>query len=175
MGLTPPQFPSEPRDPTLGESGVPINFTAAVFDADGDALNVTWEWGDGTITTNTTDPANPFIVITESHIYNPVPEQGRGNYDVTYTMNLTLDDGDSAPVTAPTLVKVFLPPNGSPGVVNLSVSDPAVDPDEVVTVIAAASDPEGEPLTWMFQFNDSIQTYRVAVFHTPASAPGEVV
>ncbi|MFH1580462.1 MAG: PKD domain-containing protein, partial [Thermoplasmatota archaeon] len=44
-----------------------------------------------------------------------------------------------------------------------------------VTVIAAASDPEGEPLTWMFQFNDSIQTYRVAVFHTPASAPGEVV
>ncbi len=177
MGLTPPVFFSEPYDPTLGDSGVPIVFTAAVFDADGDMLNITWEWGDGTITTNTTDPANPFIVITESHIYNPVPEPGMGGggYNIQYTMNLTLDDGESSPVTAPTLVRVFLPPNGSPGVVNLSVAAAEVDPIEVVTVIAAASDPEGEPLTWTFQFNDSIQVYRVAVFYTPASAPGEVV
>ena len=161
----------------MADSGVPIFFDAAVSDADGDALNVTWEWGDGTITTNTTDPAFPFIVITESHIYNPVPEPGvgGGDYNVTYTMNLTLDDGDSAPVTVPTLVRVFLPPNGSPGVVNLSTSDPEADPTKVVTIIAAASDPEGEPLTWTFQFNDSIQIYRVAVFNTPASAPGEVV
>jgi hypothetical protein len=177
MGLTPPRFLSEPLDPTEGDSGVPIVFDAAVQDPDQDPLNVTWEWGDGTITTNTTGPAWPFIALSESHIYNLPYEQGvgGGDYNVSFTMNLTIDDGDSAPVTVPTLVRVFPPSNGYPGIVNLSVSDPEADETEVVTVIAAASDPEGEPLTWTLLFNDSIQIYRVNVTHTPASAPGEVV
>jgi len=45
----------------------------------------------------------------------------------------------------------------------------------VVLISANASDPEGEPLTWTFEFNNSVEVYDIVVNYTAATAPGEVV
>ena len=55
---SPPVFNATPNDPTSGDSGVSIRFRIVVYDADGDTLNVTWDWGDGLNDTDLTLPAN---------------------------------------------------------------------------------------------------------------------
>jgi hypothetical protein len=44
-----------------------------------------------------------------------------------------------------------------------------------VTIFANASDPEGEPLTWTFVFNDSVSDFLTIVNYTGWTAPNEVV
>jgi len=173
---TPPVFVSEPKEPTTGNAYAKITFTAIVKDVDGDTLNLTWEWGDGTPNgTTATGPAGSNTIVTNSHYYNLTLEQGRGGYKVYLTMNLTLDDGNGNLVTAVTSVEITMPANSSPQIIDLSGPTVIVEPGEEVVITANASDPEGESLTWTFAFNNSVETYDYVVNHTAATAPGEVV
>lgn len=175
----PPFFLSTPTDPTYGDAGVSIDFSILVRDPDNDPLTVTWDWGDGSVSTNVTSPALPPTIVLSNHTYNPVPIPGRGDYTVDYTLNITLDDGNGNTVWDLTTIVVKLPRNGIPSIINilLSPSPPKVrvNPGDEVTIIANASDPEGEPLTWTFRFNNSVEEYLVVVDHTDWTAPGAVV
>lgn len=171
-----PFFVAEPVDPMHGYAYAKINFTAIVKDVDGDTLNLTWEWGDGTPNgTTATGPAGSNTVVTNSHYYNLTPEPGRSDYEVFFTMNLTLDDGNGNSVTALTQVQVIvLVTNQAPTIVNLSAPAKA-DPSDVVQIVAGVNDSEGEALTWTFVFNDTVSDYHTEVYHTGWAAPGEVV
>lgn len=179
---SPPSFFIKPKDPTVTDAGVQASFTVVVTDPNvGDTINVTWEWGDGTAnSTNITGPmkipsTHTSELVENYHTYNPTPEQGRDAYVVSYTMNCTLDDGNGNIVTEPTTVLVTVPASQPPLIISLSVPTIKVDPTETVLISANASDPEGESLTWTFEFNNSIEVYETVVNHTGASSPGEVV
>jgi hypothetical protein len=173
---TPPNFVQEPKDPTKTNAYTKVSFTAIVIDGDDDILSVTWEWGDGTPNdTTVTDPAGINTVITNSHYYNLTIQQGRGGYIEYLTMNVTLDDGNGNLVTAPTTVQVTMPSNSAPQIIDLSGPSGRVESTNVVLISANASDAEGEPLTWTFEFNNSVEVYDVVVNNTAATAPGEVV
>jgi len=174
-----PQFVIEPKDPTNGTYGVLLNFTGIVSDIDDDSLNVTWEWGDGTVNITTTGPAEVNTIIRNGHIYTPPIQQGRGDYRENLTLVIYLDDGNGNNVSCTTLVRILMPPNGwptRPYIYLNGTSSSRIDPSEQVYVVANASDPEGESLTWTYVFtNPTDELYRVAVLNTPATAPGENV
>lgn len=176
---SPPYFllGGTPKDPTLTNAYVRVNFTAFVRDPNaGDTLNVTWEWGDGTPNATTaTGPTGAGVFITNFHYYNLTIQQGRGDYIVYLTMNLTLDDGNGNLVTEPTTVQVTMPSNSSPQIIDLTGPSGRVESTNVVLISANASDPEGESLTWTFEFNNSVEVYDVVVNYTAATGPGEVV
>jgi len=178
-----PVFVVEPLDPRYVEYGVSWNFTAIVRDADGDALRVTWDWGDGNTSVTTTGPAGTNQVITGSHSYTPPVEQGRGSPGSPYQeyLNLTifLDDGNDNNVSCETQVIVDMPDNGIPSRPSIRLNGTMashVDPSDEVFVVANASDPEGESLTWTYSFlDDNEEVYRTVVLDTPATEPDEMV
>jgi len=175
---TPPVFNATPVDPTSGDSGVSIRFRVIVYDMDGDTLNVTWDWGDGLNDTDLTLPANIARTVVHYHTYNPIPLPGQEG-TVSYTLNVSLDDGNGNIVWDLTAVNIKLPFNGRPALLNMSMipsgTKTRVNPGDEVTIVANGSDVEGEPLTWTFVFNNSVEDYLVVVNHTDWSAPGEVV
>jgi hypothetical protein len=174
----PPVFRATPTDPTPGDSGVPISFRVVVQDTDDDTLNVTWDWGDGTIDTNLTPPAASLQIVQQYHTYNVSPLPGHEDF-VSFTLNISLDDGNGNIVWDLTTVNINRPPDNAPTIIGMSVSHSGakirVNPGDEVTIVANASDPEGDPLTWTFKFNDSISVYNVVVDQTGSTAPGAVV
>lgn len=175
----PPVFAAEPRDPTPATYGVRVNFTGIVRDPDGDALNVTWEWGDGTTNYTSTGPAGSNTIIRNGHVYTPPIQQGMGDYNESLILRITLDDGNGNLVNCTTLVLVMMPPNGYPARPSLQLNGTAldkIDPSATVYVVANTSDPEGESLVWTYVFtNGTGVIYRVAVVNTPATEPNENV
>lgn len=161
-------------DPRFGSIGTLVSFAAQVQDIDGDALNVTWDWGDESVDVNVTGPAGAITMINGSHAYYPVAEQGRGDYYVYYTLLTYLDDGNGNNVSASTTVGIHVPWNGPPSIQSLSAPS-KVDPSDTVNIVASANDREGEPLTWTYIFNDSVSDDHTEVYHTGWTAPGEIV
>jgi hypothetical protein len=176
---SPPVFLATPTDPTPGDSGVPIGFSVVVRDVDDDNLNVTWDWGDGTFDTNLTAPAASLQFPQQFHTYNATPLPGHDGEIVSFTLNISLDDGNGNIVWDLTTVDINRPPDNGPTIIGISVSPSGtkirVNPGDQVTIVANASDPEGDPLTWTFKFNDSISVYDVVVDHTGSTAPGAIV
>ena len=165
--------------PPLGASypaevGVPIEFSVTVYDVDNDELTLTWDFGDGiSPVIETTGPAAAGVVCTQTHAWNPPPEStyGIGDTYINYSVVLTLEDGRGGNASTPSVVSIYLPHNFSPKG-TLAVSGSVVDPSDVVSFNATASDSEGEPLTWTFLFSDGTEVFRIEVCQTPLTAPG---
>lgn len=166
----PPEFRSPPPDPLFTYSGTNATIATYIDDPDGDMITVFWDFGDGTNRTNVTvAPSFPGgVYVNQSHTWSPkIP----GNPDyIDYWLNVTLSDGVNLPVKSVTKVNVSLPLN-LPPTFELMVSPTTVNPLQQVNVNANASDPEGDPLTWMFNFSDGT----IHVFHTDWSTPGELI
>lgn len=174
--LTAPTLSVSHPNPIYVTDGVPFDIFINVTDIDGDNLNITWEWGDGTPSeTYMTEPAATTIMVMRTHTWDVPNEPGVGGYWVTQTdpLRITVEDGTGNVVTRTRTIVIVVPENYGPEV---RISAPfEVDPSDDVTISANASDPEGEALTWTFVFNNSIEVYLVEVYHTPATAPGELV
>ncbi len=169
-----PYFAQNLPSTVYASTDVPVDMSIKVADFNNDTVNVTWEWGDGSPNgTNTTDPAAVPQWANQTHTWSVPRLPGVGDYSVIFLMNITLDDGMGGTAKTTRQVSVYVPANGIPTV---ELSAPAkVDPNDNVTIVGNASDPEGDPLTWTFVFNNSVTDFYTVVFHTPATAPNETV
>jgi len=166
----PPEFRSPPPDPLQTNSTTNTTIQIFVDDPDGDTVTVFWDFGDGTNATNVT-VAPPYpggVVLNQYHTWSPkIP--GNPAY-LIYWLNVTLSDGFNPLVKSRTRVNVSLPLNNPP-TFEIQASPTTVNPGQQVNFTANASDPEGDPLTWTFNYSDGT----IHVFNTNWSAPGQLI
>jgi hypothetical protein len=175
LANTAPSFALTPPLYIYPTADVPFNMSIKVADANNDTVNVTWEWGDGTPNaTDLTPPALTAVWVNQTHVWSIEREPGLGDYYAgPFVLNITLDDGMGGTARRQSYASVYVPPNEGP---EMELSAPErVDPGDAVMIVANASDPEGDPLTWTFVFNNSVTDFHTEVFHTPATAPNEEV
>jgi PKD repeat protein len=133
-------------DPDTGQAPLTVRFSAAGSDADGDQLTYAWEFGDG----QRSFRRNP------THVYL-TPGQ--------YTAKVTVTDGKGGSASATVAVNVTNPPgNVAPTV--LAAADPASGrPPLTVRFSAAGSDPDGDALTYAWDFGDGGVAYGAQATH----------
>ena len=158
--------------PTL-DPGEELDLSIKVRDADADPLTVTWDYGDGSFAVNETGPALPGVYVNQTHAWNPITGPGIGGTQY-YTVVITLEDPYSNVRISTSTVGVVLPPNGVP-TITFTVNRTVIDPMDEVAFNASATDPEGEALTWTYEFNNSVEIVDTMVFHTDTTPPGTKV
>ncbi|MDJ0698446.1 MAG: PKD domain-containing protein [Woeseiaceae bacterium] len=122
--------------PYGGEAGTSIQFDgSASSDPDNDPLSYSWDFGDG----DTTSGATP------THTY-----ASAGNYRVTLIVNDGTVDSEPSMTTAEiTSPSANLAPTADPG------GPYAAEPDQLIKFDgSASSDPNGDPLTYSWDFGD---------------------
>jgi hypothetical protein len=138
-----------------------------VSDVDDDPLTVTWDFGDGDEAENTTGASAAGVWANQTHSWTVEVPPGEGDFYVDYTVTVTTDDGNGHEISCSMLINLTIPTNIGP---LLFVSAPAyANPGVEMTVRANATDQEGDPLTWTFDYGDG----SFAVFDTgptPTSA-----
>lgn len=132
--------------PYTGTAGITIQFDGMASDPDNDPLTLTWDFDDGNFGTG----------LSPSHTYAAAG---------TYNPTLTADDGTNPPVTS-SAATVSVAANVSPTAeANGPYDARAIGffPSQTITAIdfssAGSSDPEGQGLTysWDFDASDGIQ------------------
>ena len=168
--------------PDLGTSldaaiSVQLNMSVTCWDEDNDDLTLTWDFGDGSAQfVQTTGPSLLGVECAANHTWSPDPDlwYGIGDTEITYYLNLSLADGYDHWANTTTIIRIPLDHNFSPKG-NVSISASIVDPGDEVAIRGNGSDAEGEPLTWTFVYNNSVEDFFVEVFQTGPSVPGTVV
>jgi hypothetical protein len=154
----------------------PYDLFVEITDPDDDELNVTWDFGDGTPTaTNETGPAKLGVYANQTHTWSFEMEPGVGEVDVTFTLNITADDGQGHRTTRLSTVVFSVGYNFYPENITLRASRIVADPAEVVSFSANATDWEGDALTWTYVFNDTVSNYHTEVIQTERSDRNAVV
>jgi len=155
--------------------GVEYVYSIKVIDKDGDSLNVTWDFGDGTpIVYNETGPAGTEIFVNQTHVWAPALEPGAEFYELLYYLNVTVSDGQGNVVGTTSEILFSVGMNFGPeGTFKASATQ--VDPTVVVWFYANATDREGESITWTFVFELEGGDYHTEVHMTNATDPYEVV
>jgi hypothetical protein len=169
----PPSFLAPPDSFSAG-AGSPQNIIIKIADNESDTVTVFWDFGDGTNATNVTVALPPpvGVQLMQTHSWNPrIP--GKGGYNQTYFLNVSLSDGLHAPVNSSALVTIVVPTNAPPNILDpgITASENSASPMEQINFAAAASDPEGDRLTWTYNFSDG----SVEVYSTGFTAPGLLV
>ena len=165
----PPEFITAPTDDgTLAY--VPLNLSIEVMDDDNDPIDILWEFGDGTEASNTTDGTREDRYVNQTHTWRPYVEPGTGGYSIEYKMNVTIADSFDNSVMLNATITVTVPDNGIPKIA-LASSSKKIQPEEVLVLWANATDPEGDPLTWTFNYSDGTTD----VVHTDWTEPGTLV
>lgn len=143
---TPPQY-----------TGRPAGFTVALYDPDGDPLNLTWDFGDGTWLTNYTNATSDAVhalsrsvQVFQNHTYlKPGPPPS-----YNYTVQVWGDDGHGHNVSSSTVVFVGstnLPPIVLP---HLELTNSTVLVGETFTLDVNVTDPEGDPANVTVDWGD---------------------
>lgn len=158
----PPAFNITLEPVILADKGVPKNLSTEVKDPDGDSVDVTWEWGDGSPNAfNVTGPSELGVWCNQTHTWDPYVAPGTGNFYIYTTLNLTLDDGFGNIVVGKYTVKIYVPRNSPPAI---TLDAPySAGTNSVVEFRGTAIDVEGEDLTWVFDFKDGSP---IEVYHT---------
>lgn len=165
----PPEFISTPQDGYV-DVGEPLNMTVSVWDPDGDAVDVLWDFGDGTTATNATNGSYEDRYVNQTHVWDLEVEPGTGDYTVEFTLSVTITDAFGNNLTANATIEVYVPANKAP-TISLTASASRIEPGDSVVFYGNATDTEGDPLTWIFNYSDGT----VEVFHTNATEPGTLV
>jgi PKD repeat protein len=122
-------------DPKTGRAPLPVAFSANGADAEGAALTYSWDFGDG----GTSLRQNP------DHTYG---EPG------TYTAKVTVKDPKGATGTATVEIVVTNPPGNVAPIVEAAGDPTAGKPPLAVQFSATGLDPDGDPLTYAWDFGD---------------------
>ena len=134
-------------DPRTGTAPLSVAFSATGSDADGDPLSYTWDFGDGA----TSLRQNP------DHMYM---EPG------TYMATVTVRDPEGATGTAAVEIIVNDPPANRPPNVEAAADPIAGKPPLTVQFSANGTDPDGDSLTYAWDFGDSGTSFLQNPTHT---------
>ena len=172
----PPVFLSNAGDSNNVLAGVPFTVRVKIADKEGDNVTIFWEFGDGTNATNLTVNTKKGVYANQTHTWNPRIPGGGGNpgdFYIDYLLNVSLSDALHPPVTNSTIMHTKVFANSRPHILNDEVrsSKSAANTGEPVNFTIAASDPEGDPLTWTFNYSDGT----VVVYHTNYTAPNVLI
>jgi MYXO-CTERM domain-containing protein len=118
--------------PMTGPEGTNFGFAGVATDPGMDTLTYTWNFGDGT------------PVATGQSVMHTYGTRG------TYTVTLTVTDGDGGSATRTAQVVV----SDAPPVISVLRGDTEGDEGDEFAFTAAASDPGGLPLTYTWDFGD---------------------
>ncbi|HWM07980.1 MAG TPA: PKD domain-containing protein [Solirubrobacteraceae bacterium] len=132
--------PGAPRvqgfaEPANGEAPLEVQFTATAQDPDGGDLMYRWDFDDGGSSAVRPDPV---------HTYDEP-----GTYEATVTV--TDDEGDTASDTVPVTV---LPPGNEPPTVQIAADPVSGGAPLDVHFEAVGRDPEGDQITYEWDFGD---------------------
>ncbi|MBU0623766.1 MAG: PKD domain-containing protein, partial [Candidatus Thermoplasmatota archaeon] len=147
-----------------------VSLSTSIQDVNNDSVTVTWDFGDDTanetqVLTGTSATGGVYSNVT--HTWSPPLDPAHiGDFYATYQMNITLDDGFNLPVVSTSSVIVYVPFDYPP-TIGFAASVSRASPGDVINFSANATDPEGDPLTWTFNYSDG----KIEVFHTPATSP----
>ncbi|GEM_PF-2065814 len=142
--------------PYSGQAGTAVSFSSAgSSDPDGDTLTFAWDFGDGATSTQ----SNP------SHTY-----AAAGNF----TVSLTVDDGNGSSDTANTTATIAAAPPPPPG--NNAPTANANGPysgqvgASVSFSSGGSSDPDGDTLSYSWDFGDGASSSQANPSHSYAAA-----
>lgn len=144
-------------DVTSGDAPLTVNFDGSgSSDPDGDAITYTWNFGDGA------SGSGP----TAAHTYTVAG---------TYSATLTVTDPDGLLDIATVSIEVTSPGNDAPVAV-FTASPTSGDADLVVSVDASgSSDPDGDVLTYSWDFGDGSTSSGVTSSHTYTSEGSYII
>ncbi|MCB0089543.1 MAG: PKD domain-containing protein, partial [Caldilineaceae bacterium] len=134
--------------PTVGETPLAVNFTASASDVDQDLLTYIWDFGDGAVAAG---------AASQRHIY---AQSG------VFTTTVTVSDGVIATMAqvgiqvhgAPlTLEPTPTAPANRPPTINLVMAPAMGSAPLLVQMSANAVDPDGDLLSYSWDFGDGIQ------------------
>ena len=171
---SPPSFVGYVEDPLVDVwKNITKSLSTIIQDVNNDPVTVTWDFGDGTANETqllTGTAAADGVYSNVTHAWSPPADPGVGDFTVIYQMNITLDDGFNPPVVSTSFVNVYVPINFPP-TIGFAASVSRASPGDVINFSARATDAEGDPLTWTFNYSDG----SIEVFHTLATSPGTLV
>lgn len=143
---------ANPGGPYSGQPGVAVAFDgSASSDPNGDTITYAWDFGDGAMSEG----------MSPSHVY-----EGEG----TFTVSLTVNDGLLDSPIATTTVEIAIP------LANRAPTADAGGPYTATTGLAlrldgsASSDPDGDVLTYAWDFGDGSSGDGATPTHTYATA-----
>jgi cytochrome c len=138
-------------DPRTGNAPLAVAFSATGADADGDQLTYSWDFGDGA-TSLRQDPDHTYL------------EPG------TYMATVTVKDPEGATGTAGVEIIVTNPPGNQAPTVAAAGDPTAGKPPLAVQFSAAGSDPDGDSLTYAWDFGDGGKSFVQNPSHTYTAA-----
>ncbi len=142
---------ADPGGPYVGEPGRPVEFNgSASSDPNGDALTYAWDFGDGAMGDG----------VAPLHSYAA---------DGTYTVTLTVDDGQATD-TATTTVTVETPPANRAPTADAGGPYNGVTGESVSFNGAGSRDPDEDVLAYTWAFGDGTMGDGVSPIHTYAAA-----
>ena len=122
-----------------GTEGSAFAFTAAASDPDGNPLTYTWAFGDGT-------PGEAGVDLASvTHIYATAG---------SYTLTLTVSDGLGGNASETLAITVTPASSNQPPVIASLSGDTNGTEGTAFAFTAAATDPDGDPLTYTWAFGD---------------------
>ena len=137
-------------NPNSGDTPLTVQFTDTSSDTDGTIASWNWNFGDG----GTSAAQNP------SHTYNSAG---------TYTVTLTVTDDDDATDSASTTISVSSPGNQLPNA-SFNANPSSGEPPLSVQFTDTSADPDGEIVSWNWNFGDGGRSTEQNPGHTYNSA-----
>jgi len=141
---------------TFPYTGQVVNFSARATDADGDYLTYTFTFGDGASTVYELVDAG--LTVYAEHVYTVATTP-----DV-YTVFVSVHDGQAPPVASTGIDEEVFQGNRAPTVDPLP--ERWVTIGDLITFTATATDPDGNPLNYSWEFGDGTWGFENPTTHT---------
>ena len=143
---------ANPGGPYTGEPGVAVVFDGSMSsDPNGDPITFAWDFGDGSMGSGT----------TPSHIFTA---------DGSYAISLTVTDDLGASSTATTTATIATPPANSPPIADAGGPYSGETGTRIAFSAAGSNDPDGDVLTYSWDFGDNNTADGVAPEHAYMTA-----
>lgn len=129
----PPRIKSIAADSTSLKAGRSYKIYCTAIDRDADQLHYSWKIG------------NTEIVGDSSVIEWTMPEE-----DTTLTITCQISDGANEPVADSVRIQVYTAQNQAPVITSITASERRIAPADTTILNCAASDPDGDSLTFIW-------------------------